>query len=876
MCNVKISLDRESFLSKPTEQDTARISRRIGNHIKLLDLDEIKTIAMDISLDGYTFCPATFKNSIRNKENFEQQQLFALDFDNKEPKKTISFEEVKQRADYYDIPILFAYDTFTSKNHDKFRAVFLNDNSITDIRAAELMLKALTSIFPEADPQSKSPVQMYYGGQGLIYFDDSLRTINVESLLRNFTHCLRDRHGATNYKRNLIQFAKETGVSLNNKNQLDISVVSTTAEEINAKRNDKNLPNSSMYIPFGRKLSLKYLKIDLGGSSTNNLCENKKIHYHKLYRSSDLKAIRTNCELFQDFEMGKQRLHHDELFGIATNLVHVETGTTKFMECLHRHGYYDDGRNQRYLKWERDLKSIKNYKPYACNGFCPYKDKCQHGENILSTAKPRLHKMEPLANYVEQFVSIQEAEEDFEHSLSNAVQADAPGWYVLKAQTSLGKTATYLSLLKETDSHILIAVPTNKLKREIYERAANMGIQMTVSPSLHEIKDELSDELWDDIEEYLNSGQSAISYIKKKIAEDDPECSKIFRQYLKELETFNNSAGHSITTHRRLLTMRNTEKYDFIIVDEDILFNSVIPYKTDVSISDLKKLKKRFNNDPLGKKAQKILKKIKNKEFFSLPTIDYKKHYIDKSLGINISALCSAKYFCYRKTDDKDDDLSQDCVSFMNPVMWCDNAKYIMVSATVDENICKYYFNNSLIKFHECAKAQNTGILHQINSRSMSRTDIKTDPNVIERIKKWSGFDHTISFKMFANYYHDDLYFGNCAGCDFLKGKDIDVIGTPHQPEWIYKLFATSLDMDINVDEKIKPGTLVCHNGYRFRFTTYDDEVLRNIQFYMIESELEQAVGRARLLRCDCIVNLFSNFPLKQARMIDNFSYEEN
>jgi len=80
--------------------------------------------------------------------------------------------------------------------------------------------------------------------------------------------------------------------------------------------------------------------------------------------------------------------------------------------------------------------------------------------------------------------------------------------------------------------------------------------------------------------------------------------------------------------------------------------------------------------------------------------------------------------------------------------------------------------------------------------------------------------------------------------------------------------------MDIDIDAKIKPNTTVDYNGYRFRFTTYDDEILRNIQFYMIESELEQAVGCARLLRCDCVVNLFSNFPLRQAEMKE-FEYDE-
>ena len=51
----------------------------------------------------------------------------------------------------------------------------------------------------------------------------------------------------------------------------------------------------------------------------------------------------------------------------------------------------------------------------------------------------------------------------------------------------------------------------------------------------------------------------------------------------------------------------------------------------------------------------------------------------------------------------------------------------------------------------------------------------------------------------------------------------------------------------------------------------------RAIQFYMIESELEQAVGRARLLRCDCTVNLFSDFPLKQAELKESkYDTDEN
>jgi len=62
----------------------------------------------------------------------------------------------------------------------------------------------------------------------------------------------------------------------------------------------------------------------------------------------------------------------------------------------------------------------------------------------------------------------------------------------------------------------------------------------------------------------------------------------------------------------------------------------------------------------------------------------------------------------------------------------------------------------------------------------------------------------------------------------------------------------------------------VTHLEYVFKFYTYSDPILRDIQFWLIESELEQAVGRARLLRKDCVVYLYSNFPLSQAILEDS------
>ena len=54
----------------------------------------------------------------------------------------------------------------------------------------------------------------------------------------------------------------------------------------------------------------------------------------------------------------------------------------------------------------------------------------------------------------------------------------------------------------------------------------------------------------------------------------------------------------------------------------------------------------------------------------------------------------------------------------------------------------------------------------------------------------------------------------------------------------------------------------IFRNGFRFMFRTFENLSLQAIQFALIERELIQAVGRARLLRYDAKVYLFSNFPL--------------
>jgi len=81
----------------------------------------------------------------------------------------------------------------------------------------------------------------------------------------------------------------------------------------------------------------------------------------------------------------------------------------------------------------------------------------------------------------------------------------------------------------------------------------------------------------------------------------------------------------------------------------------------------------------------------------------------------------------------------------------------------------------------------------------------------------------------------------------------------------VYKLIATSLGVDVNFKMRFSELT---DDNYKYWLTTYDEPVLREIQLWLIKSELIQAVGRARLLRFECTVKLYASIPLDQAEIL--------
>lgn len=895
MENIKISLDKQHFSQKPSGAFIAVISNRIANEDTILNSNEsVNSFIQGVGTRGQTFCPATFKDNKRCKENFEQQQLFALDFDNKDENHMVQFDEIKDRAEYYGLPILFAYETFSSVKKEKFRVVFLNDVSITDRPVAEAMQCALSEIFPEADTSCINDVsKMYFGGSHsqCLYYDKSIPKMNIDDLFRGLTSYERKTKGDKHYLEKLKRISGKTGVALNSKGLFDITVTDEphftarlTEEQsgaINTVENENggNSPSPN-YIIYnikgnGENPPLFYqIKFNVNSNGTRNssvsrISSKNPAANHKLYRSNVINEL-PNCRLYKEFVSGIRKLSHDELFHILNNMINVETGASKFLSIIERYPELYDAKRSRWKEYV-DYNIKQGYRPSNCSTFCPYRDTCEHEKNILSTVHRHSIRMERIDGCCEKYYPLSEVEQDTYNAINKAFFSCDNKIHVIKAQTAIGKSSSFLRIMEENpNKKVLVAVPTNLLKEELLQKAKRQGIQIKMTPSLESIMDELPFEIGCKINQLYACGQGkkVHRYISKVLETEDISCLK---EYMNKRKKLGEYKGNLITTHRYLLSMdkERLDKFDCIIIDEDIIFKSIISNQGEVKASELKQLKHTISDLSIRKKISDLLNQSRTQACIYSNGFEWDyKNDENKKFQIDIPAFCSAEYFYFRNSAE-DPSIDGDTFSFIKPVSLLADRKYIIVSATADESIYCTFFGDERIDFHECKQARYKGELCQYYKKSMSRSCIEKNPNIVSDIQKRLGVDenHVITFK---NQNIGELHFGNTEGSNMLEGEDIVVIGTPYHADFLYKLVAFSLGIDFDEDEKAEMQVIE-HNGYRTQFTTFKNQDLREIQFWMLESELEQAVGRARLLRRICKVHLFSNFPLRQADMIKDF-----
>ena len=355
--NIQFCLDDQKFSMKPEGGIVGAISNRIAENVITVTPDDLPTIWKAVGEDGQTICCPTFYDSKRSNKTFKQQQLFALDFDNSDPNNQITFSQAMERADSFYLPVLFAYETFSSQNQSRFRLFFLNDQPILHHQSSSIMQTIMGAIFPEADEGCiKKPIQLYFGGKGLLYECNQVKTINAELVRREFEVSMEEKYGSKSYKRELRKFYAEHGYDYD---KIQGIAFEEWSVYLLLSPDCGNSPKSNIYnknIQNGELAQSIHTEdystgIDYSTSSISKVTR-------KPYRSNVLDEMYSCCQLFRDYHDGEREIDHGELFGLITNMIQVEGGLNHFLKICAKYPEHHKNRDP-VSKWKSQAKFCK-------------------------------------------------------------------------------------------------------------------------------------------------------------------------------------------------------------------------------------------------------------------------------------------------------------------------------------------------------------------------------------------------------------------------------------------------------------------------------------------------------------------------------------
>jgi hypothetical protein len=855
--NVTISLDRTVNSEKPASKEAGKITKRF---VKTSMTVEQLATALVLPY-GNTFCPAVYSvNGARSEATWDAQQVYALDFDN-----GITFEEVLARAIRFNIEPSFAYTSFSSNetNH-KFRVVWVMDSVTKDSRTRNVNQASLMEIFSEADAHCKDAARMYYGGKTIIHSNFS-GTIN-EELLKNALCLFLETTTGDNSARNIGRFAKRHGINtLNGWPEL-------ASKECQNGRNGDN-PYTNKYNGNANPSILGYSFAPEGESPVNTKAT------LDLVQNVDFHKLANDCPVFSDFMQGID-VSHGVTWFVMNSLLRLKGGEDMFWRGWNL-------RTEKNLeKWQMQIRQFRkeNGKYLPSYRYGPvqqaYPDLEMPFNNLYEVAQSQFGNLK-LVSPVETS-PLHVLEERVSTAISNAfadAEIGADTITLLKAPTGIGKTECVLRLLATTTVKcVVVAFSTHKLKADVARRASHLKIQVTP---------ELPTGPWSEAVDRLYSlgAASAANMLLREHAKEQP----LIAEYLKQLTEIH-PEGIIFTTHARLPYL--PFKPDFTIIDEDILrplMSSKSASLVDLhSLLELMRPRKAFRPsnlpqiaspayDSLIKLADLVAKaRDGDQALYRLPAEltgpDGELAIVRKELETvaigsdaitsNILGLLSADYFS----------VNGKVINYNNFISYKPAGTALIMSATLDEGHCRRAFGDN-VNFIDVGLAPLAGkvILHNEERMSFSRASMEANREYsIEMIKHHEELNRVVlTFKEWAKYTKNpDLYFGNLAGLDTLKGVSTAVVGNPNLPSFCYVHMAASLGYDVFEQPHLNDMHFesVNHGGFVSRMMTMTTEVLKSMQFYSLNSELVQAIGRSRPLReAGVEVHVYSPFGIAGA-----------
>lgn len=887
---IKCTVDTVGYSQKPTGAATAVIQKRFKEN-PAIHLQEMTAIELlyKVGEDGYSFKPAVFHEGSTGNDHFKELHIIAIDIDTVEG---WSISHTQDRLKLYNLDYVGIYKSFSyTEEKQKHRIIFELPEVINDRRMVSLLYLLFMQVLP-SDKQCIDTARLYFGGKGVI--EGTNKPLNLANLYTAFISEV-DKLQAYQKTRVLQDIGSKVGLNTVNGAVLDISI-----------QENNIVPNWTMQNITLKKRGRKgtaYEDVDKSYSP-------QSITAKYGYEDVPIEGL-SDCKLFKEFETGNHWLYHGELFYLVTNLYTFKSVVERMTNSI---GQYPN-KNQLHSKLKTAVvQSAKaEYIPQLCSNIvwgeggehtnCKYFEQCQIAKNYISLydylKNSRMNNIEYLGAEPTQRQSVEQVrvktQETFKTIIEEMVESK-DGLYVLKSPTGVGKTEILTSFDWSAlgSKRVAFAMPTHKLKDEYVLRCEGKELYVWAKPQMVAFENEVQKEI--DLlfskKLYKEAKKLYFKELKKHIADKNSPLHEACRAYEHDLR---NLAGQNLvaTTHRDVLM--NPEGYDLIIYDEDIIWSSL--EQSSISIKTFETVVNMVYSYFDGKAIPEITQALKqfldseNKtlDLTGLTLTEDEQQYIQslhsittRVMDIAIMGIYTADYI----------------LKGADGIIYGKRAGLsykpsLVLSATANEAVYKAV--SPEVKFYDMGQAHEGGRLVQYLDKSYSRSYIRNMSKAHESLDKVvndicdtlesqgkSMMDYTIltyspdsepefitALKNVCLNVDKQTYFGNCSGYDHLGGKNMVVLGTPNYPVDSYRMMGLLIfGNTFDVMSEFSTGKNEV-NGFKKKYATFKDSTLQLVQQYVVETELSQAVGRARLLNNnEAQVLLLSGFPLNESSVV--------
>lgn len=888
------------------KKEYSRVQNEISKENNIQELT-LKQLAYYVGEQGYFWKTSLMIGGSKN-ENFKAAYILALDFDD-----GYKIEEFLTKSQDLGLEPNFVYKTFSyTDEFHKFRAVWKLRTPIEDPQVRNIFQLMLMEVFPEHDSACKEVSRLWNGGKGVVNFKEH-NELNIDNLVNAVTTVIRERD-KKKFDKNIKAFCKKLGLyTINNLpavlNEKVVKSGENHVKSYNIYNIEDYAENATFEVFFKEYDNYKiYLDVKSYNHNTNN-SRGAKVQNIKTNKKKKVKIdwdkLQKRCYLYSDFVAG-QKLEHGQIYHLSTNLYVFEKYPTILGETLKKYNY-----NNWENKYNTYVAAMNyNYQPSRCETKCQYYQNCNGPLNIKSryyekeckvqTLKERVTK--PLESNLELFRGIYERSKEGDKKMIKFI----------KAPTGIGKS----KMLETLDlSDTIVAVSNHRLGEQLYHdllrNPNNCGLVYARPLNM----DRLPEELRKKISKYYELGLHG--EVKNEIFEEIKKLNKLgleghkhpkyyedLKAYLDNLEAVQN-AKSLLYTHHRMAFGTNNHNIKTIIIDEDFL-KAFIKHdfkNAELIFDDLRTIRnwlEKFNNKKYkfyqdyldfygltvmfdmelqsnkGEWIPNPLKELLIDARFRKLLVDFIKENAN-SMNTQLFRLINAEYVQLTENG---------FITYVNgeDIKILGEFNVIVQSATLDEKIhtafIKRYLPDKEIEFIDLGDIEFKGNLYCDCRYSFSRYTLTNQSEKakkkIEEILTSDKYENVITFM------NDELidvekygkkkiaYYGATEGLNGYEGQNLCIIGTPHTNSTLYDAYGVLLTGHGPVSRhwERKRVRTEYHEFDLHTYASEEDQVFTDIQMYMLYSELIQAVGRARQLRYECNVYVYSSLPLPGCKLI--------